>query len=168
MQSFVRIGVISWLVFIAGAVTLTGCDKMPEAPAKTPNAPSPKPDVHDHTPGDGHAHGDGHDHGPVTQLGEQTVGGYAVKASRDGGITPGSDAPIDVWVTGGAARISAVRFWIGTQDAKGSVKAKAELEKDNWHSHVEIPKPMPQGGKLWVEIETDKGEKHVAGFDLKA
>ena len=47
-------------------------------------------------------------------------------------------------------------------------KAKAELEKDHWHTHVEIPSPMPQGGKLWVEIETEKAAKVVVGFDLKS
>lgn len=164
------------------ALPMTGCDTKSE-PASKPPAPAPAPaaggshDGHDHAAGDGHDHddadghdhdhGDGHDHGPVTQLGEQSAGGFTIKASRDGGVTPGSDAPVDVRVTG-QAKVAAVRLWIGTQDAKGSVKAKAELEKDNWHTHVEIPKPLPEGTKLWVEIETDKGEKTVAGFDLKS
>ena len=73
-----------------------------------------------------------------------------------------------MWVTGGTSKVAAVRFWIGAEDAKGSVKAKAELEKDNWHTHAEIPSPMPAGSKLWVEVETDKGERTVVGFELKA
>ena len=73
---------------------------------------------------------------------------------------------------GGTAKATAVRFWIGTQDAKGSIKAKAEVEdpKDpnRWHVHAEIPNPLPAASKLWVEIESSTGEKHVVGFDLKS
>jgi hypothetical protein len=116
------------------------------------------------------ANGDGHGHaaGPTVQLGEQQVAGFAVRASRDGTLAGATDSPIDVWITGGTGKVGSVRFWIGTQDAKGSVKAKAELEKDNWHTHAEIPSPMPAEGKLWVEFEVEGGAKHVAGFDLKA
>jgi ABC-type Zn2+ transport system substrate-binding protein/surface adhesin len=163
-------------------IPLAGCEKKSEAPAKAPAAASADThDGHDHKPGDGHDHGtatetkagdghdhgDGHEHGPTVQLGEQAAGGFTIKASRDGGITPGSDAPIDVWVTGGSAKVVAVRFWLGSEDAKGSVKAKAELEKDNWHTHVEVPKPLPAGSKLWVEVEAEGGKKSVAGFELK-
>ena len=106
-------------------------------------------------------------HGLPTQLGEQTVGGYIVKASRDGALAAGGEAPIDVWVSGGA-KVSAVRFWIGSEDAKGSVKAKAAIEDDNWHTHAEVPKPLATDAKLWVEIEAEGGAKVTASFDLKA
>ena len=127
---------------------------------------------HDHDHADGHAdhdhaeHNDGHAHGATTQLGEQESGGFKIKASRDGDLKAGGDAPIDVWVTGGA-KIASVRFWIGTEDAKGSIKAKAELESDNWHTHAEVPDPLPAGAKLWVEVEAEGGAKTSVGFDLK-
>lgn len=172
-------------------VTLTACEKKAEpskpASATAPAKPADSHADHDHKDGDdhdhdkakptaskpadaheGHDHGDGHDHGATTQLGEQTAGSFIIKASRDGAITPGKDAAIDAWVTGGTAKVAAVRFWIGTQDGKGSMKAKADLEKDNWHTHAEIPSPLPAGSKLWVEVEDDKGTKTVVGFDLKA
>jgi hypothetical protein len=120
---------------------------------------------HDHAAAD--THHDGHSHGATTQLGEQDAGGFKIKASRDGDIKAGGDAPIDVWVTGGA-KVAAVRFWIGTEDAKGSIKAKAEIETDNWHTHAEVPDPLPAGAKLWVEVEAEGGAKAVTGFDLKA
>ncbi|MCW5776997.1 MAG: hypothetical protein KIS87_11210 [Phycisphaeraceae bacterium] len=41
----------------------------------------------------------------------------------------------------------------------------AELTKDKWHAHAEIPSPVPEGSKLWVEIEAAGGEIVVAGFD---
>jgi hypothetical protein len=164
MQTVRCIALFAGLSLSSLALPIVGCEKKPEAPAKSaPDAPATaKHDDHDHD------HGDDHDHGATTQLGEQTAGGFTIKASRDGEIKAGSDAAIDVSITGGTAKVSAVRFWIGTQDAKGSMKAKAELERDNWHTHAEIPSPMPEGGKLWIEIETDKAEKVVVGFDLKA
>jgi hypothetical protein len=185
MQTIRTLALLSVVSFTAAAMPLGGCEKKAE-PAK-PAAGTSKPakaDDHAHKDGDGHDHdkpaakkdadshdghdhGDGHDDGPTTELGEQKAGGFNVKASRDGAITPGKDAAIDVWVTGGTAKVAAVRFWIGTQDGKGSVKAKAEIEKDNWHTHAEIPSPLPTGSKLWVEVEDDKGVKSVVGFDLK-
>lgn len=91
-----------------------------------------------------------------------------MKASRDGGVAAGGEVPVDLWVAAGTgAKVGAVRAWIGAQDAKGSLKAKMELEKDNYHNHIEVPKPLPSGSKLWVEIEDDKGAKAVGSFDLK-
>jgi hypothetical protein len=146
--------------FTFAALTLTvaliaGCDKKPAAtPQPTPvPAASPAPVGKE-------------GHGATTALGEKTAGVYNIKASRDGDITPGKDVPIDVWITG-TGKIAAVRFWIGSQDAKGSIKAKAELETDNWHTHAEVPSPLPEGSKLWVEVESDTGEKIRAAFDLK-
>jgi hypothetical protein len=146
----------------AAAFALVGCEKSPETPAKPAVPPTPaKPAAgHDH----GHDHG--HDDGPSTALGEQTAGGFTIKAARDGALTPGAEAPIDVWVTG-ATKPAAIRVWIGTQDAKGASKAKAETEGDHWHAHAEVPKPLPTDSKLWIEVENDKGEKSSAGFDLK-
>lgn len=148
----------------AFVMPISGCERKSESPT-----PAASTDGHAHRPGDGHNHDHDHDHdhGPTTQLGEQVAGGFTVRASRDGDIAPGGDAPIDVWITGGAGRPTAVRFWIGTQDARGSIKARAELEKDNWHTHAEVPDPLPAGSMLWVEIETGAGEKTVVGFDLK-
>ncbi len=121
---------------------------------------------HDHADHDHASEGmSGHSHGETTELGEQELGGYKIKAARDGDVKAGGDVPIDVWVTGGA-KIASVRFWIGTEDAKGSLKAKAELETDNWHVHAEVPNPLPADSKLWVEIEAEGGAKTLAGFAL--
>lgn len=152
---------------VAALTTLSGCEKKAPAPA-----PTTKTDKHDHDHDDkGHDHG----HGAAIALGEQEVGGFTAKVTRDEGkIVAGKEAAIDVTVTprsGSTAKATAVRFWIGTQDAKGSVKAKADIEDpkepNRWHTHAEVPNPLPAGSKLWVEIEDDKGTKSVAGFDLK-
>lgn len=162
MSTFRILLAVAALTVIAFAFPLIGCEKQPEPPAPAPAASSnANHDDHDQMPGDDHGHG------ATTQLGEQSAGGFVVKASRDGDITPGSDAAIDAWITGGSAKIAAVRFWIGAPDAKGSIKAKAELEKENWHTHAEVPKPLPAGSELWIEIQTEPGDRVTVGFDLK-
>lgn len=121
----------------------------------------------------GHEHGDAHeDEGPVIELGSGTIGDWSVRAARDAHpISPGGESPVDVWVTGGSGKPSAVRYWIGVQDASGSVKALASIEdpadQTHWHTHVEIPKPLPEGSKLWIEIENQSGKKIALSFDLK-
>ena len=174
----VALALPSLVIILAGV----GCERKAEpakpTPTPTTGSTAPKPDAHGHDHDKpsasksadshaGHDHGDDHDHGPVTQLGEQTAGGFTIVASRDGSLTPGKDAPIDARVTSTTAKVAAVRFWIGTQDAKGSLKAKALLEKDAWHTHVEVPATLAADSKLWVEVESDKGEKTVVGFALK-
>lgn len=154
---------------------LGACEKkQPATPAGgSSGTAAAKHDDHDDHDHDEHAPGHG---GKVIDLGTASVGGFSLKATRDEGrIVAGKDAAIDVTITpeaGATAKVVGVRFWIGSQDAKGSVKAKAEVEDPNdpnrWHVHAEIPDPMPEASKLWVEIETDKGEKFVGSFDLKA
>jgi len=163
---------------LALAMALTACDKKSESPAKpaTNSGGHAAGDGHDHKTGDGHDHKDGddhdhkdgHGHGPKTELGNQSAGGMTIAAAREGDVTPGGEATFDINVTGGAGKPAAVRVWVGTQDGKGSIKGKAEAEGGGWHAHAEVPKPLPAGSKLWVEVETAKGEKHVVGFDLKS
>lgn len=177
------------LLVACAALPMAACEREPAKPptatppsSGTPTTATPPKDGHSHASGDAHGdhdhdhdhaaggemHGDDHHHGPTTALGEKDAGAFKVRASRDGEIKAGSDAPIDVWVTGGTEKVSAVRFWIGVESAKGSVKARAELEKDNWHTHADVPSPLPAGSALWVEIETDKGSKVLVSFDLKS
>ncbi|MGD9790802.1 MAG: hypothetical protein AB7Q00_11590 [Phycisphaerales bacterium] len=161
---------------LATVTSLTGCEEKKPA-VNTPGGTTKKADDHghDHGPSGEHAAPKAGHGGAVIALGEQTIGSFTAKATRDEGqIVAGKDAPIDVTITpvaGATTKAVAVRFWIGTQDAKGSVKAKAEIEdpKDpnRWHVHAEIPNPMPTGSKLWVEIEDDKGGTAIGSYDLK-
>ena len=52
-----------------------------------------------------------------------------------------------------------------------SVKAKAAIEDpaqpNRWHTHAEIPSPLPEGSALWVEIEIADGATTHSSFDLK-
>ncbi|MBM4107843.1 MAG: hypothetical protein FJ255_03385 [Phycisphaerae bacterium] len=156
----------------AVAIALTTCLLIPAACEKAPPAapadqrPQPKSTEVPSTAGHG---------GAVITLGSTAIGPFQASATRDqGSIVAGKDAPIDVTVTAPAdstAKVAAVRFWIGTQDARGSVKARAEVEDhaepNRWHTHAEIPNPIPADARLWVEIEDTQGGVSVGSFDLK-
>jgi len=171
------------------SVAILGCEKAPEKPvskedakpvaSNTPATAKPAGANKDEPGHEGHGHAvdeksagpggtSGHG-GEVIALGTTKLGTFEVRASRDKGeFKPGGDSPIDVWIDGGVGKgVTAVRFWIGTEDAKGSMKAKADIEDGKWHTYVEIPSPMPAGSKLWVEVEESPGKKGVASFDLK-
>lgn len=174
------------LALLALALMICGCEKAQEkpsskegpqpaasnSPAPTKPAPSKKEEpgheVHGHAAEEKPAAAGGHS-GEVIDLGTSKLGDYEVRASRDkGDITPGGEAPIDVWIDAGLGEdVAIVRFWIGTEDAKGSVKAKAEIEDGKWHTHAEVPSPLPQSPALWIEIENKKGVKTRMSFDLK-
>ena len=94
------------------------------------------------------------------------AGALTLKAKQDGAAKAGGEGAFDLIVTGGKPK--AVRFWVGTEDAQGSVKAKAEEETtDTWHTHTEVPDPLPPGSKFWAEVEPPTGEKFTVSFDLK-
>lgn len=120
---------------------------------------------HDHDHGTDTKGGDGHSHGAAKPLGEQTAGGFTVAATQEGAVAAGSEASLRVKVTGGAAKVTAVRFWIGAADGKGALKAKADLDGDAWHAHAEAPASL-DGARLHVEIESEGGVKAAASFDL--
>ncbi len=150
------------------AVMLAGCQKDGSTTAtKSPPSSSTDHDEHDDKGNGGHD-----DHGPPMSLGSATVGGWNLVVTRDEGqLKAGGEAAIDCTITGGTGKVSAVRFWIGTEDAKGAIKALAAIEDpaepNRWHTHAEIPSPFGADSKLWVEVEESTGTKHVSGFDLK-
>jgi hypothetical protein len=144
--------------------SLTACEKKTTPPVKPGGE-------HTHAASEVDDHGGNQQHGKPIELGTNTIGGYSVRAARDAGeIKSGGEAPIDVWLTGDLSKIVAVRFWIGGEDASGSVKAKAEIEDkaepNHWHTHAEVPDPLPAGSKLWVELEIQGEGKKTAPFEL--
>ena len=169
MKSLLAIVVISF-----ATLSLIACDgeKSPVVAAPTPTA---KPAVDDHA---GHDHGApaapvAHAAAPVVDLGTISLGTVQAHVTRDAGaITAGGEAPIDATITGTATKISTVRFWIGTADGKGSMKAKADIENpknpNTWHTHVEVPNPIPAGSQVWIEIQLESNEKLAMAFDLKS
>lgn len=177
------------LASMALFIAILGCEKAADKPTakETPKPAATTPpggakpavakkdehghDDHDHAAEEKSATGGGHSghSGEVIALGTAKLGAFEVRASRDkGDIKPGGDSPVDVWIDGGVGKgVTTVRFWIGTEDAKGSIKAKADIEDGKWHTHTEVPSPLPSGSKLWVEIEESGGKKTLGSFDLK-
>jgi len=152
--------------FIACATFLTACEKKSSESKSAPSASETKK-APASTGSAEVATGPGHG-GGVIELGETTVGGMKVRASRDvGEFKAGGDSPVDIWIDGGLGNASGVRFWIGTEDAKGSLKAKTAVEDGHWHTHGEIPDPLPVDSKLWVEIEHSDGKNSMVSFDLR-
>ena len=106
------------------------------------------------------------DHPNRIDLGSKKVAGLDLKAMQDEPVKAGGEGAFDLIITGGKPK--AVRFWVGTEDGKGSVKGRAEEETpDNWHTHVEVPDPLPAGSKFYAEVEPATGEKFTVSFDLK-
>ncbi|MBX3373674.1 MAG: hypothetical protein KF817_07555 [Phycisphaeraceae bacterium] len=152
---------------------LAACGKEAPAPTATrPAAPAAAADHddHDHDHDAAGGHGYGH-HGEPVELGTTRIGAYQVHAARDeGAVTAGGDVPIDVRVDGDVSGITAVRFWIGTEDGDGAMRARGEREDpsvlNHWHAHADVPDPMPADSRLWVELELRSGERVRGSFDL--
>ena len=149
------------LMAVAWIATLTpGCKDDSGTATPTPR-PAPAATTGAGTDGNrGHAN--------AVDLGETMVGGLRFRAKQDEPIKPGAEGAFDLVITGGSAKPKAVRFWVGTEKAEGSAKAKADEEgPDTWHAHLEIPDPLPSGSQFWAEVEPHQGEKVVVSFDLK-
>lgn len=152
---------------------MLGCDKKADQAKNTP-APVAQKDEHGQDAGshEGHQHGSegsGHEHhaGERHELGTTKVGEFDVAVSYSGTMTPGKELDVDLAVKGERGRVAAVRAWIGAQDAKGSLKAKAAPEGEGYHAEVEAPDPLPEGAAVWVEIETNQGQKLLGSLALK-
>ena len=154
------------------AVLSAGCGDESTSPTGAPPTPATAKDSHAHADGSTRApHSDAPattpaEHGRIP-IGETTEAGLKLVATQDAPVKPGGEGAFDVVITGGKPK--AVRFWVGTEDARGSVKAKADEETENtWHTHVEVPDPLPAGSKFWAEIEPGTGPAFKVSFDLKA
>ena len=91
---------------------------------------------------------------PMTNLQSLKIGVYDVQPMFEEEI---SDGHFNIRITGG--EVTAVREWVGPEDATGVVVVKTEIENDYHHGHVDMPDPIPAGARLWIEIETPAGER---------
>lgn len=121
----------------------------------------------DHHAGDGHEHGgDSHGHGHEGQahaLGKVTAAGVTIEATQFGAIEAGGEG---IFELAADKPLTALRVWVGVASAEGSVKVLAEKEGKGYDAHLELPKPLLEGSKLWVEVEAD-GKQETASFTLK-
>jgi hypothetical protein len=158
---------------IAAGLTLTACEQSESAGDRShaagddhTHAPG---EEHDHAAGDEHDHagdtGHGHEEGEPHDLGAATIGGFEVQVTRHGDIAAGAETAINISVAG-EAQPAAIRVWIGTEDARGSLKARAEAEGDHYHAHIEAPDPLPEGAAVWVEVESAEGARQAVSFPV--
>ena len=162
---------------VCSFMLFTGCDKKPTSTSGGSSDAAKKDghsdaDGHDHdrhaTHGkdDGHDHsahdGHGHNESKKKSLGSVKLGAYEVAVVQEAPVAAGKEGSFHVNVKGG--RVNAVRTWIGTQDASGLVKAKAETEGADFHAHPTAPNPLPNGSMLWIELEAKDGTKLVGSM----
>jgi hypothetical protein len=107
-------------------------------------------------------HAQGHPH----KLGRKPIAGYTVSVILLGEIEPGGHVDFDIKLIDAKNDPKALRVWIGTQDAKGSEKALGKKGKATYTGEVNVPKPLPEGAQMWVELETDAGTAS-AGYEIE-
>lgn len=111
---------------------------------------------------------DDHHHGPEHVLGTLDIGGFKVAVSQMGDVKPGGEGDFHVKVTGGSGKVVALRAWVGAQDGKGSTKVTAKMEGEgSFDAEMDVPDPIPAGGKVWIELEVEGGKKVQGGIDFK-
>jgi hypothetical protein len=105
---------------------------------------------------------DGHDHAAEAKpLGSLVIGSQTIAIATAGDLAAGTELHVELQLKPEAPAPKAIRVWVGSENARGSVKAKAEAEKDAkgaYEAHVEVPKPIPADSKLWIAIEHADGQ----------
>jgi len=109
-----------------------------------------------------HAHG----HGAAVELGTATIGAWTVEAERLGEIVAGKEAVIELKLAPAQPAPAIARAWIGSENGRGSVKAKLEAEDSGFHGHLEVPEPLPADAKLWVSLQDAAGATTTGSFAL--
>ena len=99
-------------------------------------------------------------------LGTAKIGAFDVAVVQVGEVKPGEGATFEIRPSSNEADITAVRAWVGSEDGQGSVKVKAPKRGDFYDADLEVPSPLPEGSKAWVEIE-GAGGKAAGSFALK-
>jgi hypothetical protein len=83
-----------------------------------------------------------------------------VAVTQVGHVEAGKAATFEIVVAGGKPK--AVRAWVGVESAEGSVKVKAKETEKFFDADLEVPKPLPEKSKFWVELETAAGKTKVS------
>ena len=135
-------------------VVLSACGgQEPEPQPAAPAAPQAAPEQ----PGEMSAHGS-----PMRNFAPLTIGPYQVQPMFEDEL---EDGHYNIRVTGG--EVQAVRIWVGPEDASGVMVVRGEVEHDYYHHHVDLPSPVTDDMRLWIEIEAPDGETYTGGTPLE-
>lgn len=94
------------------------------------------------------------EHGERKPLGNLTIGAHTFAVIQSGTIEAGQQGNLDLEFPAGKPVPGTVRAWVGIESGVGSMKAKLGPEGDRGvHGHLAVPKPIPAGSMIWIEIE---------------
>jgi hypothetical protein len=116
----------------------------------------------------GHSHG-GHSHGPVVALGSVEIGPHTIKVASSGALVPGGAWHVELAMAPAQAKPKAIRLWVGSENGRGSVKARAASEPGHpgaYNTHVLIPEPLTTNSRLWIALEASDGTTTRGSLDL--
>ena len=159
-----RTTILLTILSIAG-LSVLGCDQQ-QQPAQDTAAPA----AHDHGDADDHDHEGGSDGGvhggPKHELGSNDVGPHSMSVTQVGDVEAGGPATFEIVLDDEAANPETVRAWVGNEQAIGSVKVRSVDRGEFFDADLEVPDPMPEDSRLWVEIQGDDGQRHTGSFEL--
>jgi hypothetical protein len=96
------------------------------------------------------------DHGTPHPLGTVTIGAHTFAVTQEGEVVADHEAAFDLEFPAGKELPGTVRAWIGIESGQGSRKGLLAKETERIvHGHVEVPKVIPEGSKVWIEIEAN-------------
>jgi hypothetical protein len=106
----------------------------------------------------GHDHA-AHAHGKAMAIGTVTPGAYTAAIAATGAPAAGQTWHVELRLDPGPAAPRAIRLWVGAENGRGSVKAKAEADAAGEYSaHLEVPSPLAVDSRLWIALETADGQ----------
>jgi hypothetical protein len=119
----------------------------------------------------GHDHGPtGHDsHGMASPVGTVVIGNLSVVVSAAGELVAGKAPHVELMVTPAEPAPKALRLWVGGENGRGSVKAKADASKTTkglYQAHVEVPKPLSADSAIWISVEGADGQTTKGSLEL--
>ncbi|MBL8754394.1 MAG: hypothetical protein JNK15_13915 [Planctomycetes bacterium] len=110
---------------------------------------------------------DDHGHGPQQSLGNLTVGAHTFEVVQAGAVQAGEEAVLYLKFPAGKPLPTTVRAWIGVASGEGSMKGKLTKDGESQlHGHCDAPAKLPEGSKVWVEIE-ENGAKATGSVAWK-
>jgi hypothetical protein len=108
---------------------------------------------------------EGHAPSERKPLGSARIGSIEVRAFQLAAPVAGDEGDFDLVFAEGQMP-DAVRGWVGNETAQGSRRTRFTRESAvQMHGHPEIPSPLDDGARLWIEIEVG-GARHTGSFDL--
>lgn len=146
MKQLLNLGLIT-----LSAVGLTACGAAkpaPEPEAAVEAAPEAAVDPYSET-------------GNQRKLSPIKLDPFTVDSLHIGDVSLGH---FNLYVKGGEPAV--VRAWVGDEAATDVVVTKAEFEVDHHCAHLEVPQPLSDEAKLWVEVETADGQRLKGSTDL--